>query len=221
MMKTALIVAGGLGTRMGGETPKQFLLLKDKPVLMKTMEAFYAFSKDLSIILVMHPDTIDHWKSLCYQYNFTISHEIVSGGRERFHSVQNGLNKVDENGFVAIHDGVRPLVTPQLIEKSFRFAEQFGAAVPVMPLNETIRELKEGKSRIIDRSNLFSIQTPQTFKSSLVKKAYQQSYQKEFTDDAAVVQAMGEKVHFFPGDPGNLKITRGVDLELAGKLVEI
>jgi 2-C-methyl-D-erythritol 4-phosphate cytidylyltransferase len=221
MIKTALIVAGGLGKRMGGETPKQFLPLKDKPLLMWTISAFRALSDKIQILIVLHPDIIEQWKAVCHKYHFQTKHEIVEGGQERFDSVKSGLERVSDSGLVAIHDGVRPLVTERLIAESFQLAEQYGSAVPVLPLNETLREIKDGTGRLIDRSNLFSVQTPQTFTSHLIKNAYRKSYKKEFTDDASVLEAMGESIHFFPGDPQNIKITRQQDLELAERLVEI
>ena len=221
MMKTALIVAGGKGERMGGDIPKQFLPLNGKPVLMWTLEAFYQYSNELQIILVMHPALQQQWESLCRQHTFSIWLSMAEGGPERFHSVKNGLELVEEDGLVAIHDGVRPLVSQRLVEESFRLAEEYGAAVPVMPLNETIREIRQEGSRLVDRSHLFSVQTPQAFRASLIKKAYEQDHRPGFTDDAAVLEAAGHKVHFFTGDPRNIKITRPEDLVLAEAFFQV
>ena len=215
MMKTALIVAAGKGARMGSETPKQFLPLAGRPILIRTIEAFAHYSKDLQIILVLNPALTNLWKELCLQYAFGMEYHLADGGPERFHSVKNGLDKVPEASLVAIHDGVRPLVNQRLIDDSFRLAKQYGSAVPVMPLNETIREIKHGSSRLVDRSSLFSVQTPQTFRADMIKKAYEQEFRQEFTDDAAVLESTGQRIHFFPGDPRNIKITRQQDLELA------
>ena len=215
MTKTALIVAGGKGARMGSETPKQFLPLRQRPVLMRAMDAFYAYSPDIRVILVLHPAMREDWEELCEMHGFRWPHTVVDGGLERFHSVKNGLTVVDRGACVAIHDGARPLVSRRLIEEAFRLAEKNGSAVPVVPLNETIREIKEGSSRLVDRSGLFSVQTPQAFRAELIKIAYEQAFRPEFTDDAAVLESTGHKVRFFPGDLRNIKITRQEDLVLA------
>jgi len=219
LIKYALIVAGGIGSRMGCETPKQFLRLGNKPILMKTIEVFYSCCADITIILVLHPQLFDHWEQLCSRHGFSIPVKTTAGGRERYDSVKNGLLLVDDNSLVAVHDGVRPLVSARIISDSFSLAAAFGAAVPVMPLNETIREIKDGQARVLDRSFLFSIQTPQTFSSTLLKQAYQQEYRKEFTDDATLVEALGHKIHFFPGESRNIKITRQEDLALAELMI--
>lgn len=215
LQKYALIVAGGKGIRMGSETPKQFIKLSGKPVLMRTIEAFHHYSPDIRIILVLNQDLMEQWNALCGEYRFTAPVELVEGGQERFHSVKNGLGMVEQSSLVAIHDGVRPLVTQRIIADSFTIAAKFGSAVPVSPLNETVRKIKDGKSQVIDRCYLFSVQTPQTFLSDLIQKAYLQDYREDFTDDASLVESMGEKVHFFPGDSRNIKITRQEDMKLA------
>lgn len=218
-IKYALIVAGGTGSRMGCGTPKQFLSLGDRPILMKTIEVFHRCCDGIRIILVLHPGMIDHWHRLCSEYGFDVPLQLAAGGRERYDSVRNGLELVTEEGLVAVHDGVRPLVSERLIADAFTLAEAFGAAVPVMPLNETIREIREGQARVVDRSYLFTVQTPQAFATSLLKRAYLQEYRKEFTDDATLVEALGHRIHFFPGESRNIKITRQEDLALAELMI--
>jgi len=215
----ALIVAGGTGSRMGCETPKQFLRLCGKPILMKTMEVFHNYSTGINLVLVLHPDLMVQWDKLCEQHRFQVPHRITPGGKERYHSVKNGLELVEDDGLVAVHDGVRPLVSERIIADSFTMAATFGAAIPVLPLNETIREIREGQGHVVDRSFLFSVQTPQTFQAGLLKKAYLQDYRREFTDDAVLVEAIGHKVHYFPGESRNIKITRQEDLLLAEMMV--
>jgi len=217
--KYALIVAGGRGARMGCETPKQFLNLSSKPVLVWAIEAFYRYSEKVRIILVLQKGLEEKWMEMCRDHSLEIPFELVEGGEERYHSVKNGLEKVEEGALVAIHDGVRPLVSQRIISDSFNLAARFGSAVPVTPMNETIRQIKEGSSRIIDRTFLFSVQTPQTFLSALIKKAYQQEFRSEFTDDASLLEALNEKIHYFPGDTKNIKITRKEDLQVAGMLI--
>lgn len=204
---------------MGSEVPKQFLKLSGKPILMKTIEAFLKFDEGIHVILVLHPDLFKKWESLCEEYRFNMAIELIEGGEERYHSVKNGLSMIGEEALVAIHDGVRPLISQRIIADSFSLAARFGSAVPVTPMNETIRKIKEGNSQVIDRSFLFSIQTPQTFLSGLIKKAYQQAYKPEFTDDASLLESAGEKVQFFPGETRNIKITRQEDLALAEMLM--
>jgi len=213
--KYALIVAGGKGARMGSETPKQFLISCGKPILMKTIEAFHHYADNLHIVLVLHPELFSQWESLCKEHLFKIPVNLVEGGQERYHSVKNGLEGVPAGSLVAIHDGVRPMVSQRIIQDSFSLAERFGSAVPVTSVNETLRKISEGTSLVIDRSFLFSVQTPQTFRSDLIKRAYQQEYRPGFTDDASLIETMGEKVHFFPGDNKNIKITKQEDLLMA------
>lgn len=204
---------------MGCETPKQFLILGGKPILMKTIEVFHHYDPELNIVLVMHPGLMAQWQDLCKSCNFNVPMQLTPGGNERYDSVKNGLQLVYDDSLVAVHDGVRPLVSERIISDSFHLAATFGAAIPVMPLNETIREIKEGQGRVIDRSLLFSVQTPQTFRAGLLKKAYLQEYRRDFTDDATLVEAIGENVHYFPGESRNIKITRHEDLVLAELMV--
>ena len=213
--KYVIIVAGGTGKRMGGEMPKQFLPLSGKPMLMHTVRAFFDYSSDIHITLVLHPDYMDHWDDLCRQYGCPTPHRVVAGGERRFDSVKNGLDTLQGEGVVAIHDAVRPLVNQKLIADSFSEAALYGTAIPVIPLNDTIREISNGSSRIVDRTNLFMVQTPQVFSLPAIKDAYRQPYSAGFTDDAAVIEASGGKINFIPGDPENFKITFREDMTRA------
>ncbi len=208
-------MAGGKGERMNSEIPKQFLIIAGKPILMHTIERFYSFSPELKIFLVLPAIHFDFWKSLCNKYKFTISHNLVEGGETRFHSVKKGLERVKGECVVAIHDGVRPLVSKKTILESFALAEKKGNAIPAFGINESMRILKDGKNYQVNRNDYRIIQTPQCFHSSLIKKAYSQDYKTEFTDDASVVEAMGTKVNLTEGNVENIKITRSVDLEIA------
>jgi 2-C-methyl-D-erythritol 4-phosphate cytidylyltransferase len=219
MTKYAIIVAGGTGSRMGVETPKQFLLLAGKPLLMHSIEAFHSFDPNLHIIVSLHLDYIETWQQLCKDHSFAISHQIVPGGETRFHSVLNALSSILEEGLVAVHDAARPVISVDLISKAFSEAAIHGSAIPAIPVNETVRSINNGIIKLEDRNNLRIIQTPQTFKIELLKKAYKQEYQPEFTDDASLLEAMGMKIHLIPGNARNIKITLPGDLQIAELLI--
>ena len=183
-----IIVAGGSGTRMQTSEPKQFIVLCGCPILMHTIRIFADYCKDMPVIVVLPAEHIDLWKHLCRQYDFAIPHQVVEGGETRFHSVKNGLSALPDAGTVAIHDGVRPLVSRQTIATCFQEAELHGNAVPAIPVVDSVRETTEKGSRIIDRSKLLLIQTPQVFDIGLLKKAYDREYTPELTDDASVFE---------------------------------
>ena len=219
MKQFVIIVAGGSGSRMKSEIPKQFMLLKNIPVLMHTIKKNFDFNSAISIIVVLPESQIDYWKKLCVDYKFTIHHTCIAGGKTRFHSVKNGLNIIAENGLVAVHDGVRPLVSNQTIQNVFSVAEQKGNAIPCLPLNDSIRIVEGENSSAVLRSKYRLIQTPQCFSSSLIKKAFEQTYNDSFTDCASVVEAMGEKINLVEGNPENIKITTPSDLLIAESLL--
>ncbi|MEI6752526.1 MAG: 2-C-methyl-D-erythritol 4-phosphate cytidylyltransferase [Paludibacter sp.] len=217
MTKTniAIIVAGGKGERMNVDIPKQFLEIHGKPILMYTLEVFYRFDATMKLILVLPEVQIDFWKELCVKYNFNIIHQIVSGGQTRFHSVKNGLEAVNVPSLVAVHDGVRPLVSIETIERCFEGAEKFNAAIPVIDLVDSIRKLTETGSQSLDRNVYKLVQTPQIFDAELLKKAYEQDFSPLFTDDASVVEALGIKIQLVEGNRENIKITTEFDLKIA------
>ncbi len=213
MKKFALIVAGGKGARMNHTIPKQFISVLGKPVLMYSIESFYRFSPNIQVIVVLPEEYISFWKDLCLKFKFTIQHDLVSGGETRFHSVKNGLDFISAvEGIVAIHDGARPNLKPELIKKLFFETEKYGNAIPSLPFKESVRIISNQSNKSIDRNFLKIIQTPQCFLLSLIKNAYLQNYQNNFTDDATVAESIGIKIHLTEGDIHNLKITSSDDL---------
>ncbi|GAB4333761.1 MAG: 2-C-methyl-D-erythritol 4-phosphate cytidylyltransferase [Flammeovirgaceae bacterium] len=215
-----IVVAGGKGSRMGTDVPKQFIPIAGKPILMRTLEQFYKVVPSASLIVVLPSFQVDYWKNLVNQYNFQVSHKIALGGQERFHSVQNGLDLIQNDGLVAIHDGVRPFVSEEVIIKSFEDAFKFGNAITSVLPKDSIRVINNDISQSVDRKMYRLIQTPQTFKVNLIKKAFQQPYQPLFTDDASVLEAMGETIHLIEGNYENIKITTKEDLKIAEVFAE-
>lgn len=219
-MKYALIVAGGKGLRMGSDIPKQFLPVGGKPVLMRTLEAFHAYDSGVKIILVLPHSQQDYWKRLCDQYQFQIPHTLVDGGETRFHSVKNGLAKVQGSALVAVHDGVRPFVSQDVLSRCYALAEDKMAVVPVIEVVETVRRLQDGASVTVSRDDYRLVQTPQVFDADLLRRAYSQVYTSAFTDDASVVEALGAKITLTEGNRENIKITTPFDLKIAAVLAE-
>jgi len=218
----AILVAGGKGLRMGGDIPKQFLPIHGRPVLMRTIDSFLEAFDKIRIILVLPESQQEYWRELCEEYDFKTSVEIVSGGETRFHSVKNGLSLIPEDteGIVGVHDGVRPFASVETIRRCYQAAEEHGAAVPVIPVVETIRQLlPEGDSQTVSRDDYRLVQTPQTFQISLLREAYRQPYQPFFTDDASVVEEMGYKIVLVEGNRENIKITTPADLKYAEYLM--
>ena len=220
MTRTALIVAGGKGLRMGSDLPKQFLPIGGKPVLMHTIEAFYRFDEEMKIVLVLPQEQQTYWRELCQKYHFSIGHVLAEGGETRFHSVKNGLAYV-EPGLVGVHDGVRPFVSRQVIERCYQLAETKKAVIPVVDVVETIRHLTDTGSETVSRSDYKLVQTPQVFDVELLRRAYAQEYTSFFTDDASVVEAMGESVYLAEGNRENIKITTPFDLKISSVLVNV
>lgn len=215
MKRYVIIVAGGKGLRMGGDIPKQFVEIKGLPVLMHTINRFHSFDSSIDIIVALPVDQQDYWKELCSKYKFEIPHTIVDGGDTRSHSVKNGLDQVSGEGVVAVHDGVRPFVSDEVLERCFSMAQEKEAVVPVIDVFETIRHIADGMSNTVPRDEYKLVQTPQVFLISLLKKAYSQPYVPSFTDDASVVEAMGYKVTLVEGNRENIKLTTPFDLKLA------
>lgn len=220
-MKNVIIVAGGKGLRLGGETPKQFISIGGKPILMRTIEEFYQFDKSIRIIVVLPEDHRDHWSMLCKSYGFTIYHEMVNGGETRFHSVKNGLELVID-GLVAIHDAARPFVSVDLIQRCFDCANEYQSAIPVIDVVDSLRKVShDGRSSIVDRNSYKMVQTPQIFDVHLLKKGYESDFDTSFTDDASVVESIGHQVHLLDGERNNIKITTSFDLKLAKALLDL
>lgn len=221
MMRTiAIIVAGGSGTRFGAELPKQFLELGGKPVLMRTISAFGGGFSD--VIVTLPEGQMALWRELCERYGFAVPHRVVAGGETRWHSVKNALDSIGDISdvdIIAVHDGVRPLVTAEVIGRTVEAARRDGAAIPVVMLNDSVRQVEKGASHALDRSTLRAVQTPQVFDARVLMAAYGQPFESTFTDDASVVERAGHSVTLVEGDPQNLKITRPMDLALAEYLL--
>ncbi|MBQ4083669.1 MAG: 2-C-methyl-D-erythritol 4-phosphate cytidylyltransferase [Bacteroidaceae bacterium] len=219
--KYAIIVAGGKGLRMGGDLPKQFIPVEGRPVLMRTLDTFHACDPSIQLILVLPPDHQPYWQELCREYGFRVPHRIADGGATRFHSVQSGLALVGEpDALVAVHDGVRPFVSREVIARCYAEAEAHGAAVPVVPVVETVRQLLPEGSKTVSRDAYRLVQTPQTFRAPLLRRAYEQPFCEAFTDDASVVEALGHAVHLVEGNRENIKLTTPFDLIVARALVQ-
>ena len=212
MQKVALIVAGGEGKRMNNLIPKQFLLLNNLPILMHTLTQFSHFEET---ILVLPKLEFNYWKELCNTHNFTQPHALVEGGKTRFHSVRNGLKKINKNTIVAIHDGVRPLVSKALINSLITETKNGIGAIPILPIKDSIRKIEGENSSSIKRNNLYKVQTPQCFLSANIKKAYTQEFSNSFTDDTSVFESNGGKIKTILGEEKNLKITTKEDLLVA------
>lgn len=221
MQKFALIVAGGTGKRMGSGIPKQFLELDGKPVLMHTIERFTSFDESVRIILVIPENQFGFWSELQKKYSFTVPHILARGGPHRFFSVKNGMDVIKDDGLVAIHDGVRPLVSKETIKRCFDAAEEYGNAVPGVNPSDSLRMITKQGSKPVSRDKFILIQTPQVFKTGLIKKAYLQDYRDEFTDDATVLESAGEVIHMVDGNRENIKITNPEDLLIAATLLQI
>ena len=215
MKKFAIIVAGGLGTRMGNATPKQFMLLHDKPVLYYTIKTFLEAFNDLHIILVLPEDYTDMGREIIDAYFDYSRIQITAGGETRFHSVMNGLDMVQEDAIIFVHDGVRCLLTVDLIHRCYTKALENGSAIPVVPAKDSVRLIEGEVNEAIERSKVVMVQTPQTFHSRILQPAFQIDYKERFTDEASVVEEFGLKIELVEGEEQNIKITRPIDLIVA------
>lgn len=218
----AIIVAGGSGSRMGGNVAKQFMELDNRPVLVHTIEKFLSLSFEVEIILVLPADYKEYWRDYCFNNRLTFRHTLVSGGITRFHSVKNAVKYLSKDTITAVHDGVRPFVTKEFLEEMYREGEERGAVIPVTTPTDSMRiKLKRGLTQITDRDLYYMVQTPQVFRSDILIKAYDQAYSPQFTDDASVVEAMGERVEIAPGLPLNIKLTRPEDMILGKAILSV
>ncbi|MDR2120733.1 MAG: 2-C-methyl-D-erythritol 4-phosphate cytidylyltransferase [Tannerella sp.] len=219
MKRGVILVAGGQGVRMGGDLPKQFIPVHGKPVLMHTLGVFHRWDESAMLVVVLPEAHRAYWEMLCRELDCRIPHRIATGGETRFHSVRNALPYVSQCDVVGVHDGVRPLVTPEVIESCFVEAATCGAAVPVIPLTESIRVRDDRGSRAVDRADYCIVQTPQVFHRDRIEAAYRQPYNPLFTDDASVVEASGKSVCLVSGNRENIKITTPTDLVIAEKML--
>lgn len=219
-----IITAGGSGSRMGSAIPKQFLELEGKPILQHTLELFLSIPQ-INILLVLPQAQKEYWKQYCLENKINIRHRVVCGGVTRFHSVKNALEHIPDNAIVAVHDGVRPLVPKEMLRRLFRFdfdANSCNGLIPVTPVVESLRQYTEnGESIPVDRSRYCSVQTPQIFTSTELKRAYKQAYTPSFTDDASVMQSAGYKIKSCQGSRYNIKITTPEDLSLCKQLLPL
>lgn len=224
MKKYIIVVAGGKGTRMGGDIPKQFQLLGNRPVVMVTLERLHMIDPSIQLILVLPAEHFEEWKELCRQYSFEVPLLLAQGGSTRFHSVQNGLAQVDdiEESLVGVHDGVRPFVSREMLENCFREALVHGAAIPMIDVQDSLRHIVGGNgvTEVVPRDRYRLVQTPQVFRLSLLRRAYEQRFVESFTDDASVVEALGEKIVSVEGNRENIKLTTPFDLMVAKTLME-
>jgi 2-C-methyl-D-erythritol 4-phosphate cytidylyltransferase len=213
--KVAIIVAGGTGQRMGSVVPKQFLSIQGKPILLHTIDQFVAAFSDIQLVVVLPEGYIEEGKELIRQNGFTKNIVFVAGGDTRFQSVKNGLGQVNESAIVFVHDAVRCLLTPALIQRCYQQALEKGSAIPAVSSTDTVRLIKGNTNELFDRENVMLIQTPQTFQSDLLLNAFNQDFNASFTDEANVVEASGTHVYLVDGEFENIKITRPLDLAIA------
>jgi 2-C-methyl-D-erythritol 4-phosphate cytidylyltransferase len=219
MRNSVIIVAGGSGKRMGAALPKQFLKISGKAMIIYTLEKFLEFDPAIEMVLAINQDFTEYWEKVKKDSGFNHPVIVASGGETRFHSVRSGISKLEGNSLVGIHDSVRPLVTVSTIQRVYDAAEIFGVAVPCIPLKESVRQMKGEKSRPLDRSLIQVVQTPQVFRSEILRKSYETDYNEAFTDDASVAEKAGYGIKLVQGDEYNLKITTPEDFEIAQMLL--
>ena len=222
MENYVIITAGGSGKRINSDFPKQFIPVAGKPLLLHTMEVFRSYDARMHIILVLPEEHIPLWKDLCTEFDIQIEHQIVRGGEHRFHSVQNGINHVPPESLVLIHDGVRPLIHHDTIDRVIKTATEKGNAVPCVLPSQSVRQINDdGSSHPVNRDMLRMIQTPQAFHSDIIKQAYNQVYRPEFTDDATVLESLGETINLVQGNYSNIKVTHPGDLKIVEAMLTI
>lgn len=215
MKKTAIIVAGGTGQRMGTTLPKQFLAIEGKSILLHTIDQFISAFSDINFVIVLPADYIHEGENIIAASGLSQSFQFVAGGDTRFQSVKNGLAQADPASIVFVHDAVRCLLTPDLIQRCYQQAVEKGSAIPAVSSTDTVRIIEGTKHHVVDRANVMMIQTPQTFNAAILKKAFEQAYQPSFTDEANVLEASGKEVYLIEGEHENIKITRPLDLAIA------
>jgi 2-C-methyl-D-erythritol 4-phosphate cytidylyltransferase len=205
---------------MKSALPKQFLPLNNKPLIFYAIEKFVVAIPNINVIVVLQVEQFDYWKKICIEFNFSLPHRLVNGGETRFLSVKNGLELVSGDGIVAIHDAVRPLVSQDLIKRAFKAAGDKGNAVPAIELKDSIREVSGNNSKHLERKKFRLVQTPQCFQIQLIKRAYNQLFSPDITDDATLVEQLGEKINLVEGEETNIKITMPFDITVAETLLK-
>ncbi len=219
MNVTVIITAGGIGKRMGGKLPKQFLTLKEKPILLRTIASFFNFDPTAQILITLPDDWISYWKELCREHSFDVKHQIIAGGVERYDSIKNALSHAEGQN-VLVHDGVRPLVSSDLIKRVVEGISKTNGAVPAIPIKSSLRKGTHSKSNSVDRSLFWEVQTPQGFSKETLIEAYDQPFDSTITDDASLVERMGHSIVLVEGEEKNIKITTPFDLLIASKILE-
>jgi len=216
----AIVVAGGSGSRMQATVPKQFLLLNGLPVMMHAIQAFSNSETNPAIIVVLPKDYHGYWIELCIKHDFAIPHQLVNGGETRFHSVKNGLGLIEGDAVIGVHDAVRPMISTTVIDNAYQYAAVNGNAIVAVQSRDSIRQVKNELSAALVRDEIYLVQTPQVFKSDILRLAYEQQYEPEFTDDAAVVEQLGININIVPGNHTNIKITFPEDIAIAEMLLK-
>ena len=211
---SVIITAGGIGKRMGGDLPKQFIPLSGKPVLLRTLECFYNFDTNFELILTLPSDWHAYWKESVQEFKCSIPHTLVSGGEERFHSIKNALDYCSGT-YILVHDGVRPFVAKETIQACIEALATNDAVIPVLTIKESLRERLGSSSHAVDRSKFLLVQTPQCFRSSVLRDAYNLEYHSGITDDATLVESLGIDIQLIQGNEDNIKITTQIDLIIA------
>lgn len=215
-----IITAGGAGKRMGYNIPKQFIEILDRPIILHTIDRFIEYDKSLNIIIVLPESEFDTWQKICSRHNVGFNHKIVAGGDERFYSVKNGIKATGLDSIIAIHDSVRPFVSVKTIANCFDMAERKGTAIPVIKPAESVRaEEASGQNRPLNRDSIRLVQTPQVFRGDILHRAYDCGFSPYYTDDATVVEQLGEKINLVEGNQENIKITTPLDLKIAERLM--
>jgi 2-C-methyl-D-erythritol 4-phosphate cytidylyltransferase len=212
MQNSVIVVAGGVGKRMGSDVPKQFHLLNGKPVIFHSIQPFLDFDPAIKLIIVLPKEHLSTWQTMCSEYLFHVEHCMVEGGETRYHSVKNGLKAVGDTGLVAVHDSVRPNINSEWVRSCFIEAEKSGNAIPCISVTESLREIDNEENKPVDRNKIRIIQTPQVFQTSILKQAYSIPHRDSFTDDASVIEAAGHKINLVYGLKENIKITHPADL---------
>jgi 2-C-methyl-D-erythritol 4-phosphate cytidylyltransferase len=220
MTTTFIVTAGGIGKRMGSDVPKQFIEINGLPILMHTLQKLHAFNSQAQFILTLPIEWFDYWNDLRKKHEFIINTELVEGGKERFHSIKNAL-KIATGDIIAIHDGVRPLVSTDTLDRLLSRVPKFNAVIPVIGIKESVRVLRENQSEMINRDSIKIVQTPQVFTKELIHQAYQIDFSNDFTDDASVVEKFGFSIDLVQGNEENIKITTPLDLKLAEYFLQI